>query len=72
MKRLQEERLTFDNQLESFERTLKAKKQDALELELMSRDANHAKEVAKVSEQVQTGVLFTVTNPLYIGRTSSI
>ena len=48
MKRLQDERLTFDNQLANFEKTLKAKKQDASELEMMSRDANHAKEVAKV------------------------
>ena len=48
VKRLQDERLTFDNQLATFEKTLKAKKQDALELEMMSRDANHAKEVAKV------------------------
>lgn len=47
VKRLQDERLTFDNQLATFEKTLKAKKQDALELEMMSRDANHAKEVAK-------------------------
>jgi hypothetical protein len=47
VKRLQEERLTFDNQLATFEKTLKAKKNDAAQLELMSRDANHAKEVAK-------------------------
>ncbi|KAJ3014258.1 hypothetical protein HKX48_005240 [Thoreauomyces humboldtii] len=47
VERLQEERLGFDNQLTSFERTLKVKKQDAGELEMMSRDANHAKEVAK-------------------------
>ncbi|KAJ3248280.1 hypothetical protein HDU78_001286 [Chytriomyces hyalinus] len=47
VKKLQDERLTFDNQLATFEKTLKAKKQDALELEMMSRDANHAKEVAK-------------------------
>ncbi|KAJ3066696.1 hypothetical protein HDU98_010016 [Podochytrium sp. JEL0797] len=47
VKRLQDERLTFDNQLATFEKTLKAKKMDALELEMMSRDANHAKEVAK-------------------------
>ncbi|KND03009.1 uncharacterized protein SPPG_02080 [Spizellomyces punctatus DAOM BR117] len=47
VKRLQEERLTFDNQLANFEKSLKAKKQDASELEMMSRDANHAKEVAK-------------------------
>ncbi|KAJ3170875.1 hypothetical protein HK101_011315 [Irineochytrium annulatum] len=47
VKRLQEERLSFDNQLATFEKTLRAKKQDATELEMMSRDANHAKEVAK-------------------------
>ncbi|KAJ3209926.1 hypothetical protein HDU67_005818 [Dinochytrium kinnereticum] len=47
VKRLQEERLSFDNQLANFEKCLKSKKQDALELEMMSRDANHAKEVAK-------------------------
>ncbi|KAJ3044204.1 hypothetical protein HDV00_002882 [Rhizophlyctis rosea] len=47
VKRLQDERLTFDNQLAQFEKTLKAKRQDASELEMMSRDANHAKEVAK-------------------------
>ncbi|KAJ3129097.1 hypothetical protein HK100_008836 [Physocladia obscura] len=47
VKRLQDERLTFDNQLATFEKTLKAKKQDSLELEMMSRDANHAKEVAR-------------------------
>lgn len=48
VKRLQEERLTFDNQLANFERTVRAKKQDSRELEMMSRDANHAKDVAKV------------------------
>ncbi|KAI9348775.1 hypothetical protein DFJ73DRAFT_428805 [Zopfochytrium polystomum] len=47
VKRLQDERLSFDNQLATFEKTLKAKRQDSLELEMMSRDANHAKEVAK-------------------------
>ncbi|KAJ3088217.1 hypothetical protein HK102_009269 [Quaeritorhiza haematococci] len=47
VKRLQEERLTYDTRLATFEKTLKLKKQDALELEMMSRDANHAKEVAK-------------------------
>jgi tRNA G10 N-methylase Trm11 len=48
VKRLQEERLTFDIQLANFEKGLKSKKQDASELDMMSRDANHAKEVAKV------------------------
>jgi chromosome segregation ATPase len=47
VKRLQEERLTFDNQLANFEKTLKTKKQECAELEMMSRDANHAKDVAK-------------------------
>ena len=49
MRRLQDERLTFDKQIEGFEKTLKAKRNDAAELEAMSRDANHAKEVAKVN-----------------------
>jgi len=48
VKRLQEERLNFDNQLSNLEKTIRAKKQDGAELEMMSRDANHAKEVAKV------------------------
>jgi hypothetical protein len=47
VKRLQEERLTFDNQLANFEKTVLSKKQDVSELEMMSRDANHAKDVAK-------------------------
>ena len=47
IKLLQEERVRFDNQLQAFEKTLKAKKQDALELEVMCRDANHAKDVAR-------------------------
>lgn len=47
IKLLQEERIRFDNQLHAFEKTLKMKKQDAMELEVMSRDANHAKDVAK-------------------------
>lgn len=47
VKRLREERVGFDNQLGSLERTLKAKEQDLTELILMSHDANHAKEIAK-------------------------
>ncbi|KAJ3190922.1 hypothetical protein HK101_008251 [Irineochytrium annulatum] len=47
VERLQEERLSFDGQLATFEKTLKAKKQDLLDLETMSRDANLAKELAK-------------------------
>lgn len=51
VKKLQEEKLNFDNQLSQFEKTLKSRKQDGLELHLMSRDANHAKEVAKAELQ---------------------
>ncbi|KAJ3191856.1 hypothetical protein HK101_007339 [Irineochytrium annulatum] len=47
VERLQEERLSFHGQLATFEKTLKAKKQDLLDLETMSRDANLAKELAK-------------------------
>lgn len=47
LKKLQEEQLMFDQQLAHYEKTLKMKKQDIVELEYMSRDANHAKEVAK-------------------------
>jgi chromosome segregation ATPase len=47
VKKLHDERLTFDNQLAHFERMLRDRKQDAAELEMMSRDANHAKDVAK-------------------------
>jgi len=47
VKRLQEDRLLFDNQINHFERTLKAKMQEVAELDLLSKDANHAKELAK-------------------------
>lgn len=47
LKKLQEEQLMFDQQLAYYEKTLKVKKQDIVELEYMSRDANHAKEIAK-------------------------
>ena len=46
VKRLKEERIGFDNQLQAIERTLAAKDHDYDELLLMSHDANHAKEVA--------------------------
>jgi len=45
---MQAEKLTFDTQLVQFEKTLKVKKQEASELEGISRDANKAKEFAKV------------------------
>ena len=53
IKKLQEEQLTFDQQLAYYEKTLKIKKQDIIELESMSRDANHAKEIAKVYNKLK-------------------
>ncbi|KAI9188973.1 hypothetical protein H9P43_000395 [Blastocladiella emersonii ATCC 22665] len=44
---LHEERQTFDAQIAHFERTLRAKSADAAELELMSRDAHHARDLAR-------------------------
>jgi chromosome segregation ATPase len=46
VKRLQDERVGFDNQLAALERTLSAKRNDYEELLLLSADANHAREVA--------------------------
>jgi hypothetical protein len=45
-KRLQEERVSFDNQLAAIERTLEAKQRDYDELLLLSNDARHARDVA--------------------------
>jgi hypothetical protein len=45
VKRLKEEWIGFDNQLQAIERTLQTKQKDDDEL-LLSGDANHAKEVA--------------------------
>jgi chromosome segregation ATPase len=47
VKRLQQERVTFDNQLASIEKTLQAKEHDYQELLNMCHEANHAKEIAK-------------------------
>lgn len=47
VKRLKEERLSFNNQMTALERTLKAKNRDHDELLLLSNDANHAKEMAQ-------------------------
>ncbi len=47
VKRLKEERLSFNNQLTALERTLKAKKRDYDELLLLAGDAGHAREVAQ-------------------------
>lgn len=47
VKRLKDERLSFNNQLTALERALKAKKRDVDELLQLSSDAHHAKEVAQ-------------------------
>ncbi len=47
VKRLKEERLSFNNQLTALERTLKAKRRDYDELLVLSGDANHAREAAQ-------------------------
>lgn len=47
VKRLKDERLSFNNQLTALERTLKAKNRDHDELSLLSGDANHAREAAQ-------------------------
>eukprot|EP00968_Pinguiococcus_pyrenoidosus_P005544 scaffold361_cov248-Pinguiococcus_pyrenoidosus.AAC.4 len=47
VKRLRDERVGFDNQIASFERTLAGKNRDYQELLLLSGDANHAREVAQ-------------------------
>lgn len=46
VKRLKEERTGFDNQLGAIERTLQAKQHDYAELQLLSGDASHAKDVS--------------------------
>ena len=47
VKRLKEERVSFDNQLTALERTLQSKQRDYDELVLLSGDASHAREVAQ-------------------------
>ena len=47
VKRLKEERIGFENQLEARELALKGKESDYEELLLMSHDANQSKEMAK-------------------------
>lgn len=46
VKRLKEERVSFDNQLTALERTLQSKQRDYEELVLLSGDASHARELA--------------------------
>jgi coiled-coil domain-containing protein 151 len=43
LKRLKEERLAYDKQLESMEKAIKAKNADFDELLMLSHDANHAR-----------------------------
>ncbi|CAK0898960.1 unnamed protein product [Prorocentrum cordatum] len=58
VKRLREERIGFDNQLEGIERTLKAKERDYEELLLLSHDAYHAKEMAQAElHRFEQGVM---------------
>jgi chromosome segregation ATPase len=52
VKRLQDERIGFDSQLGALERTLGAKQRDYEELILLSGDANHARDVAKVRKEL--------------------
>ena len=47
VKKLKEERLTFDTQLATLDKLLRAKKADVAALEKMYKDANHAKDLAK-------------------------
>lgn len=47
LKRLKDERVSFDNQLSALERTLQSKQRDHEELLLLSGDASHAREVAQ-------------------------
>lgn len=47
---LEEEKLLFDQQLTVAERTIKTKKADAGDLELMSGDANHARDLTKAEQ----------------------
>mmetsp|Transcript_8977 Transcript_8977/g.9496 ORF Transcript_8977/g.9496 Transcript_8977/m.9496 type:complete len:582 (+) Transcript_8977:58-1803(+) len=56
VKRLKEERIGFDNQLQAIERTLQTKQKDYEELLLLAGDANHAREVAlNELERVRAG-----------------
>ena len=51
VKRLKEERVSFDNQLTALERTLESKHRDFEELVLLSGDASHAREIAQQNLQ---------------------
>jgi multidrug resistance efflux pump len=47
VKRLKDERVGYENQLAAIEQSLKGKQHDFDELQLLSYDAQHAKEVAE-------------------------
>lgn len=47
LKKLKEERIVYDKQLESMETQLKTKKKEFDEMLLLSHDANHAKEMVE-------------------------
>ena len=51
IKRLKEERVSFDNQLTALERTLESKHRDFDELVLLCGDASHAREIAQQNLQ---------------------
>ena len=51
VKRLEEEKVSFDNQLTSLERTLESKHRDLEDLALLSSDASHAREIAQQNLQ---------------------
>jgi hypothetical protein len=48
LKRLKEERLAYDKQLEAMEKAIRAKNADFDELLMLSYDANHARSLAEV------------------------
>jgi hypothetical protein len=51
VKRLEEEKVSFDNQLTAIERTLESKHRDLEDLALLSADASHAREIAQQTLQ---------------------
>lgn len=58
VKRLKEERIGFDTQLDAIQGTLKAKERDYEELLLLSHDAYHAKEMAQAElHRFEQGVM---------------
>jgi hypothetical protein len=47
LKRLKEERIAYDKQLEAMEKAIRAKNADFDELLMLSHDANHARQLAE-------------------------